>query len=105
MTEHNDILTILENRLETNNGLAKRDAITALSIIKQQRLDLERLQSEIKEQTEYLNVKKIGDDAVKEFVKELKEKYDITNFDYPYGCSFKVIDNCVEDRLNNYNHG
>lgn len=58
MTEHNDILTILENRLETNNGLAKRDAITALSIIKQQRLDLERLQSEIKEQTEYLNVKR-----------------------------------------------
>lgn len=35
MAEHNDILTILENRLETNNGLAKQDAITALSIIKQ----------------------------------------------------------------------
>lgn len=105
MAEHNDILTILENHLEMNNSLAKQDAITALSIIKQQRKDLERLQSEVKEQAEYLNVKKIGDDAVKEFVKELKEKYDITNFDYPYGCSFKVIDNCVEDRLNNYNHG
>lgn len=105
MAEHNDILTILENRLEMNNGLTKRDAITALSIIKQQRKDLERLQSEVKEQAEYLNVKKIGDDAVKEFVKKLKEKYDITNFDYPYGCSFKIIDNCVEDRLNNYNHG
>lgn len=69
MAEHNDILTILENRLEMNNGLTKRDAITALSIIKQQRKDLERLQSEVKEQAEYLNVKKIGDDAVKEFVK------------------------------------
>ena len=36
-------------------------------------------------------------EAIKEFAERLKERYDINNWDLPYGCSFDVIDNLVKE--------